>query len=81
MIVTFISNYAKNIEGLDVTAKAKADFSDVKDGDWFRNAVDWAVENKITSGYGEGTFSPNPICNRAMMVSFLGNLDKVITGI
>ena len=81
MIVTFISNYAKNIEGLDVTAKAKADFSDVKDGDWFRNAVDWAVENKITSGYGEGTFSPNTVCNRAMMVSFLGNLDKVITGI
>ena len=81
MIVTFISNYAENIEGLDTTAKAKADFSDVKDGDWFRNAVDWAVENKITSGYGEGTFSPNTVCNRAMMVSFLGNLDKVLTGI
>ncbi len=81
MIVTFIRNYAENIEKMDVAPTTESSFSDVKDGDWFKASVDWAVANKITSGYGEGTFKPGFVCNRAMMVSFLGNLDKVITGI
>ena len=79
MIVTFIRNYAENIEHMDVTPKGESTFSDVKDGDWFKSAVDWAVENKITSGYGTGTFSPALVCNRAMMVTFLSNFEKMIT--
>jgi hypothetical protein len=38
---------------------------------WYKEAVDWAVANGITSGYGEGTFSPDVTCTRAMMVTFL----------
>ena len=45
--------------------------SDVKEGDWFKSSVDWAVANGITNGYGEGTFRPNVNCNRAMMAAFL----------
>jgi hypothetical protein len=34
--------------------------------DWFKKSVDWAVDNGITSSYGQGTFSPKVTCNRAI---------------
>ena len=70
MIVTFLANYAK-AAGTYKEPTTSASFKDVKAKDWFRKSVDWAVENGITSGYGQGTFSPNVTCNRAMMVTFL----------
>ena len=70
MIVTFLANYAK-VAGTYKEPTTSASFKDVKATDWFRKSVDWAVENGITSGYGQGTFSPNVTCNRAMMVTFL----------
>ena len=76
MIVTFISNYAK-ASGTYIAPAGEAVFSDVKAGDWFKGAVDWAVENGITSGYGQGTFQPNYICNRAMMVTFLKSYSEL----
>ena len=44
---------------------------------WYKESVDWAVANEITIGYGEGTFQPNVICNRAMMVTFLQRLSAL----
>lgn len=46
-------------------------FTDVKPKDYFYTSVMWAVENGITSGTSETTFSPNNNCNRAQMVTFL----------
>lgn len=46
-------------------------FSDVKETDWFYEAVLWAVENNITVGTGEGTFSPEDTCTRAQVAAFL----------
>ena len=46
-------------------------FSDVKDGDYFFNAVLWAVSKRITNGTTAMTFSPNDICTRAQVVTFL----------
>ena len=46
-------------------------FSDVKDGDYFFNAVLWAVSKRITNGTTATTFSPNDICTRAQVVTFL----------
>ena len=46
-------------------------FTDVKSTDYFAKAVDWAVENKITSGTSKTTFSPGATCNRAQILSFL----------
>ena len=46
-------------------------FSDVKAGDYYYDAVLWAVENGITSGTGDGsTFSPDQPCTRAQAVTF-----------
>ena len=46
-------------------------FSDVEDDTYYADAVLWAVANGITSGTGEGTFSPKMTCTRAQIVTFL----------
>ena len=46
-------------------------FTDVDEGSYYYNAVLWAVENGITSGYDDGTFRPNASCTRAHVVTFL----------
>ena len=46
-------------------------FSDVPAGEYYYNAVYWAVENGITDGTSATTFSPNASCTRAQMVTFL----------
>jgi hypothetical protein len=43
----------------------------VKDGEYFFNAVLWAVSKNITKGTSETTFSPNDSCTRAQVVTFL----------
>ncbi|MCQ2560583.1 MAG: S-layer homology domain-containing protein [Clostridia bacterium] len=48
-------------------------FSDVKEGAYYYDAVLWAAKNGITSGTGKGTFSPDAVCTRAQMVTFLFN--------
>lgn len=48
-----------------------AGFSDVKESDWYYKAVMWAVEQGITSGTGNGLFSPKKACTRAEVVTFL----------
>ena len=51
--------------------KVEIDFVDVKDSAYYAKAVQWAVENGITSGTSAATFSPNQACTRAQIVTFL----------
>ena len=46
-------------------------FVDIKAGDYFYDAVLWAVENGVTGGTSATTFSPDAICTRAQIVTFL----------
>ena len=46
-------------------------FTDVRQGDYFYDAVLWAVENGITNGTSATQFSPNQTCTRAQTVTFL----------
>lgn len=46
-------------------------FLDVPDGAYYYDAVLWAVDNGITNGTTETTFTPNGICTRAQTVTFL----------
>lgn len=50
---------------------APAQFSDVSEDAVYAQAVAWAVEAGITDGSGEGTFSPDQICSRGQIVTFL----------
>ena len=52
------------------SAKA-ASFADVSAGADYAQAVAWAVEQKITSGTSATTFSPDSVCTRGQIVSFL----------
>ena len=52
------------------SAKA-ASFADVPAGADYAQAVAWAVEQEITSGTSATTFSPDDICTRGQIVSFL----------
>ncbi|MBR7014831.1 MAG: S-layer homology domain-containing protein [Lachnospiraceae bacterium] len=70
MIVTFLMRYAK-LAGTYKAPASPAVFADVAENAWYKDAVDWAVANKVTTGYGQGIFSPNVTCTRAMMVTFL----------
>ena len=46
-------------------------FNDVKKGAFYYDAVLWAVENEVTAGTTDTTFSPNDGCTRAQIVTFL----------
>ena len=65
-VVTFLwSSKNKPDSSIEVT------FADVKPGMYFYDAVAWAVENKVTSGMGDGTFGAGKTCTRAQVVTFL----------
>lgn len=46
-------------------------FTDVDSGSYYEKAVQWAVENGITTGTTSTTFSPDMIVTRAQVVTFL----------
>ena len=46
-------------------------FDDVNASDYFQPSVAWAYEKGITSGTGEGRFSPDADCQRCQVVTFL----------
>ena len=46
-------------------------FVDVAEGSYHEEAVNWAVENGITTGTGNNHFTPDGICTRAQAVTFL----------
>ena len=46
-------------------------FTDVAVGDFYAEAVAWAVENGVTNGTTDSTFSPSNGCPRAQIVTFL----------
>ena len=51
-------------------------FTDVPVGSYYYDAVLWAVENGITEGTSDTTFSPNATCTRAQIVAFLWRSEK-----
>ncbi|MBR0522767.1 MAG: S-layer homology domain-containing protein, partial [Firmicutes bacterium] len=46
-------------------------FTDVKKSDYYYNSVVWALNNKVTDGTSNTTFSPDATCTRAQVVTFL----------
>ena len=51
-------------------------FTDIPVGSYYYDAVLWAVENDITKGTSDTTFSPNMTCTRAQIVAFLWRSEK-----
>ena len=60
-----------NVDAAFSKIETTMNFWDVKQGDYYYDAVKWAVEKRITEGTGANFFSPNASCTRAQMVTFL----------
>ena len=60
-----------NVDAAFSKIETAISFRDVKLGDYYYDAVKWAVENGITEGTSAETFSPGASCTRAQMVTFL----------
>ena len=57
----------------NVTSAADAGFNDVAANDWYATAVNWAAASGITSGTGDGNFSPNTAITREQLAAILMN--------
>lgn len=51
-------------------------FTDVQPTDWWYNAVVWAAQNEVVSGYGDGTFLPKQNISRQEFAQMLFNYAK-----
>ena len=67
MIVSMLAR----LEGVE--SAESAGFSDVSDSDWYATAVNWAAASGITSGTGDGNFSPNTAITREQLAAILMN--------
>lgn len=66
---TMMAAVLYNLE--DQPTQADSSFTDVVDGSWYADAVNWAAANNIVSGYGDGIFGPNDNITREQMASIL----------
>ena len=75
-IVTFLWRTAGSPE-----SSALSNFNDVPADKYYAKAVAWAVENGITNGTTDTTFSPDDICTRAHGVTFLYRAAKATASV
>ena len=66
-VVTFLHRAL----GMPGAEAAENPFTDVREGDFYYEAVLWAVENGVTEGVTADTFAPADDCLRAHVVTFL----------
>lgn len=62
-----------NKEGRPAATTNGNPYTDVPKDQWYYNAVQWAYENKITSGTSETTFEPNSEVTREQFAKFMYN--------
>ena len=70
--VTFLWRAA----GSPAPKSSNVPFEDVAADSYYHDAVLWAMENGITKGTSDTTFSPNADCTRAQIVTFLWRAQK-----
>ena len=71
-VVTFLWRAA----GKPEPASSKNPFTDVAETAYYYKAVLWAVEQGITNGTSDTTFSPDETCTRAQIVTFLWRYEE-----
>jgi len=71
--VQFIISEAEDevIEGTEEEPTAPNPFTDIKESDYFYDAVLWAKETGVTTGATATTFAPDATCTRGQVVTFL----------
>ena len=72
-VVTFLWRAAGCPEPTGTAEK----FTDLKPNEYYQKAIAWAIEQKITKGTSATTFSPDQVCTRAQIVTFLARFAGV----
>jgi len=68
LLILFAAVLLMNAKSIDTP------FVDVDPDAWYADAVEWAANEGITNGTAPGYFSPDKVCTRAEMVTFLHRL-------
>ena len=66
MIVTILYRMEK-----EPAVNFKGTFTDVDAGTWYSDSVEWAAENGVVNGYGDGKFGPNDPVTREQLAAIL----------
>lgn len=67
--VTFLCRSQKAAAEGGMAVREFTDFSSIPI--YAVDAIQWALENHVTTGAGDGSFAPNAACTRAQIVTFL----------
>ena len=73
MFVTVLARIDGVDTGADANKDAKEVFADVKAGEYYSKAVEWAKENNIVAGYEDGTFKATATVSRQELCKMLVN--------
>ncbi len=74
MFVTALGRLAN----ADVSGYAKSSFSDVKGDAYYMGYIEWASENNILDGFGNGKFAPDQSITHEQMAVIMSNYAKTI---
>lgn len=69
--------YMLDTRGGVLSKQKSIPFTDVKERDWYYDAVVWAYSNGVTAGTSKKTFSPNSNITREQVATFLYNYEKI----
>jgi|GEM_PF-2009858 len=58
------------------TPPTPVEFSDVKQGNWFYDAIRFVSDHKLMNGVGDNQFAPNASITRAMLVTILYRIEE-----
>jgi len=58
------------IDGSDISGYSEMSFTDVKPGQWYSNAIEWAASNGYAAGLGEGIFGYKQNVSREQIALF-----------
>ncbi|MDD4843495.1 MAG: S-layer homology domain-containing protein [Anaerotignum sp.] len=68
---TIYAKWTKQEEQTEPEKQVTNPFTDVPNGQYYHDAVLWAVDEGIASGTSENTFCPDTVCPRAQAITFL----------
>lgn len=73
MFITVIGRLYQELTDTAVIASGANQFTDVESGSYYIQFLDWAYDNELIDGYGDGRFGPNDNVTRAQMAKIIAN--------
>lgn len=72
---TITATFEEVSEEVEEVPETEVSYADVKDSDWFKEAVDYVTQNGLMAGVGEGKFAPTISTDRGMIVTILWRIE------